>query len=148
MRIILDSVEEIYDSGSTKAIRSLETDTHPTGNIIFGGDTSSIETLNPHVNTTSVIAGSSGSSGYQEGVGSSAKFRVIEGIRLWNRTLLLVSDSGNHCLRYVERMSKRTGTFVGLCSSSGFINGVGTDARLDYPIDLVPDRTNPECIDC
>ena len=60
-----------------------------------------------------VIAGNVTQSGYAEGVQQAATFRRISSCLHLNRTSLLVVDSGNHCLRLVNRRSRQTSKFVG-----------------------------------
>lgn len=121
-------------------------DEYVRGNIIFGWDRYVIDTLNPKTKTARVIAGSLDSYGYQEGVGSNARFSKIYGMYQWNRTFLLVSDSGNSCVRYIDRVTRRSGLFAGQCSSPGFSDGIGSNARLNNPHDITLDKTNPSSV--
>ena len=40
-----------------------------------------------------------------------------------NKTSLLVVDSGNHCMRLVDRISHQTSPFVGSCTHAGYRDG-------------------------
>lgn len=63
-------------------------------------------------------------SGYSEGIGTSAKFTTITGFTQINGTSVIVADSGNHCLRVFDREVLRTSQFIGLCTSSGYRDGL------------------------
>lgn len=86
--------------------------------------------------TTSTIVGS-GSAGYYESVGTSAKFSVITGFTQINSTSVLVVDNNNHCLRIFDRGVLRTSRFVGSCRSNGFRNGAS--ALFTYPWSVIRD---------
>ena len=121
-------------------------DEYVSGNIIFGWDRYVIDTLNPKTKTARVIAGSLDLAGYQEGVGSNTRFNQIYGMYQLNRTFLLVSGTGNHCIRYIDRVTQRSGLFAGQCTASGFSDGIGSNARLNFPYDITLDRMNPSSV--
>lgn len=53
--------------------------------------------------------------GYIEAEGTLAKFSSIASLAQINRTMLVVSDTNNNCLRWVDRTSYQTSQFAGKC---------------------------------
>lgn len=110
----------------------MKEDGHHAGNILFV-DQFSIKTTDGQ--STSIVVGSDNDYGYVEGVGDAARFKTIFGFMQWNSSLLIVADSGNHCLRYVDRATKRTSHFVGQCQRSGMEDG--SNAKFNFPYALM-----------
>ena len=77
------------------------------------------------------IAGNESQSGYVEGVQRAARFRQIHSCLHLNKTSLLVVDSGNHCLRLVDRISHQTSQFAESCTQAGYKDG--NDPLFNYP---------------
>ena len=75
------------------------------GNIVYS-EGKSLKTTNGR--TKQLIAGDSGVYGYAEGIGVDAYFKYIASFLQLNSTTLLVVDSGNHCLRLVDRITTTT----------------------------------------
>lgn len=89
---------------------------------------------------TEIIAGSS-TSGYKEGVGEEARFKIMKGfVQLSNKTVV-VTDYYSHCLRQIDRPTRATSPFVGECEIflGGFKNGYGLDAHFKEPISVIKD---------
>lgn len=73
--------------------------------------------------------------GYVEGLGTEARFEFISDFLQVNETLLIVVDRSNFCLRKLDRETRQTSTFAGICRISGF----GT---LIYPTSIIKDVRN------
>lgn len=65
------------------------------------------------------IAGQPSIAGYEEGKGTEARFKTLVSLAQINKTTLILSDSGNGCLRSFNRMTGRTDTYAGYCSDQG-----------------------------
>ena len=104
------------------------------GNILFSDGhalkTSDGASLHP-------IVGNSKLYGYEEGTGSFARFRYIGGIYQLNRTHVVVSDYGNHCLRMVHRETNHTTIFMGRCGVRGYRDGVNPLFSHPWSINLL-----------
>ena len=85
------------------------------------------------------IAGT-GSSGFENGAGTSAKFIYPSGITIDGNNLYVV-DSNNHMIRKIVISTKVVSTFAG-SGTSGFTNGTGTAARFGSPTGIISDGTN------
>jgi streptogramin lyase len=78
------------------------------------------------------IAG--GSSGYQDGFGTSAKFNALYGVTVDSRGYVYVTEIG-HTIRRIAPNSEVT-TVAGASTVLGFADGTGTNARFNLPICL------------
>jgi DNA-binding beta-propeller fold protein YncE len=90
----------------------------------------------------STFAGT-GSSGFVNGVGDSAKFNGPIGVAISpDGTYALVADYGNHVIRKIMIATQVVSTFAGT-GSSGLVNGAGDSAQFKEPIDVAmsPDGT-------
>ena len=58
--------------------------------------------------------------GYKEGICETARFCHITGFVQLNSSTVLIVDSCNHCVRLVDRNSKKTLGFAGECTWPGF----------------------------
>ena len=98
---------------------------------------------------TTTIAGpptscSSDCAGYQEGVGSAARFYVVSGFLQLNSSTVVAVDQYSNCLRVINRDSKRTSQFAGKCSVHGFDDGVS--ATFHYPWSVIRDIRSPDLL--
>ena len=91
---------------TTQFVFDMEDDRYRSGNILFV-DQYSIKTTDG--TTTDVVVGSDINASYVEGVGAAARFKTIFGFTQWNSSLLVVADSGNHCLRFINRATNEIG---------------------------------------
>ena len=85
------------------------------------------------------FAGLANTPGSTDGVGSSARFRVPEGLALDASGNLYVSDRNNHTIRKVTPAGVVT-TLAGLAGTSGSSDGTGAGARFNRPLGLAVDR--------
>ncbi|MGQ9837227.1 MAG: NHL repeat-containing protein [Cyanobacteriota bacterium] len=75
-----------------------------------------------------------GRAGYRNGAANQAQFSAPQGL-LWDpKGGLWVADSGNHCLRYIDRQQQVT-TFAGSCVA-GYRDGDVTEAQFRVPVGL------------
>lgn len=75
-----------------------------------------------------------GTAGYQDGAADQAQFDAPQGL-LWDpEGGLWVADSGNHCLRHIDRQQQVT-TFAGTCVA-GYRDGDPTQAQFRAPFGL------------
>lgn len=82
---------------------------------------------------TTILAGSVNSSGYKNSIGVLAQFSSVASLFILNSTSILAVDSGNHCLRLLDRITLRVTDFVGRCTYMGFKDGYGVEAEFTYP---------------
>ncbi|MBK6608011.1 MAG: hypothetical protein IPG24_21655 [Leptospiraceae bacterium] len=59
---------------------------------------------------------------------------------------LFIADSGNHCIRKYEIATGSVTTVAGLCGTSGTLDGTGSAARFNFPIQISTDGTSFICM--
>jgi PKD repeat protein/sugar lactone lactonase YvrE len=79
------------------------------------------------------IAGTAGNYGSDDGVGPAASFAYPDGISMGSDGNLYVSDGGSNVIRKVTPDGVVT-TYAGVPNQTGFIDGVGSAARLNGPV--------------
>lgn len=94
----------------------MEVDEFTQGNVVYSVERQLRSVSIPDANST-VIAGSISQRGHREGTGEQALFRNITSFTQLDNSTMLVVDSGNYCLRYVDRHTDNTSTAVGMCGS-------------------------------
>ncbi|MCA1963279.1 MAG: hypothetical protein LDL31_04980, partial [Prosthecobacter sp.] len=83
--------------------------------------------------TVSLLAGTAGTAGSQNGTGAAATFNAPRGIVVDPAgTVAYVCDSGSHTLRRVTSAGVVT-TLAGLAGVAGFVNGTGAGANFNTP---------------
>lgn len=90
--------------------------------------------------TVSTIAGSAGSYGSNDGIGTAATFSLPYGITT-DGTNLYVADSQNRKIRKIVIASGMVSTLAG-SGTSGSADGTGTSATFSYPRGITTDGTN------
>lgn len=120
-------------------IRHLEIDRHVAGNILFI-DATKAQTTNG--SDTHVIVG--GTRGYREGVGQNAYLNDMHGFSQINSTHVLLADTLNHCLRFLNRVTEETSHYLGTCQSSGFVDG--EEPKFNKPWAVVQDPSHSSII--
>lgn len=90
--------------------------------------------------------------------GHDARFNEPHGIVVINELLLFVSDSSNHCIRRLYKMSNEevrwsVSTVFGKGQEKGYVNGLAREARLNCPAGLALNREKDliiadKCNDC
>ena len=91
--------------------------------------------------TVTILAGTVGSSGSANGVGTSAEFQRPYGITT-DGTNLYVADTNSHTIRKIGIDNRSVTTLAGTVGSSGSANGVGTLASFNFPKGITTDGTN------
>ncbi|HWE31009.1 MAG TPA: NHL repeat-containing protein, partial [Polyangia bacterium] len=86
-----------------------------------------------------MTATGSGSVGSTDGTGAAARFNTPEGIALDGAGFMYVADSWNHTIRKVELATGIVTTPYGKAGTPDAVDGLGTDARFDEPLDVVYD---------
>ncbi|MBN1497416.1 MAG: hypothetical protein JXA07_11640, partial [Spirochaetes bacterium] len=89
----------------------------------------------------SLLAGSPGNSGSSDGIATAARFYSPTGLTLIG-TDLYVTDGNNHTIRRIDLTTGEVNTIAGLARTSGSTDGIGTEARFNYPIDITNDGSN------
>jgi hypothetical protein len=85
--------------------------------------------------SVSTLAGLVLSPGSTNGVGSNALFNLPRGVSVSSDgSYALVADRDNHLIRKIILSTASVSSLAGLNSTSGSTNGVGSDARFNYPI--------------
>ena len=107
------------------------------GNLLFA-DGHALKTTDG--TTTSLIVGSSKSSGYLEDVGSKARFNEILSFLQVSSSLIVLADYGNRCLRNVDRTTNLTSPYSGNYTNRGDRDGV--DALFTGPTSIKLDVKN------
>jgi arabinan endo-1,5-alpha-L-arabinosidase len=83
--------------------------------------------------TISTIAGTAGTSGSADGVGSAARFHGPQGLALDGAGNLYVADTNNDTIRKVVLASGQVTTVAGQAGTSGSTDGTGGQARFFFP---------------
>ena len=107
---------------------------HPNGLMMFVADfrNNAIRKITISTSTVTTIAGN-GRYGYMDGVGSNAMFCQPAGVAAHPSGLtLFVGDSFNNAIRAI-RISTGVVTTLAGNSTPGFTDGVGTNARFNFP---------------
>ena len=81
----------------------------------------------------STLAGKAGVSGARNASGTSAEFHAPRGLVEFAPGVLLVCDSGNHCLRQIVIKNRAVSTFAGGLGVGGDVDGSVVNARFLYP---------------
>lgn len=81
----------------------------------------------------STLAGKAGVSGARNASGTSAEFHAPRGLTEFAPGVLLVCDSGNHCLRQIVVKNRAVSTFAGGLGVGGDVDGSIVNARFLYP---------------
>jgi hypothetical protein len=101
-----------------------------------------IVTVNmPGGGIVSNLAGTIGSPGFTNGVGTAATFKYPTGISFADADTALVADLFNHAIRKIVISTGATTTLAG-SGSSGFTNGVGTAAPFNNPDSVAVDGSS------
>ena len=95
-------------------ITYMEKDQFQPGNILYI-NSAAMKSLNTSHWQPHVIAGRDNFDEYQEGQGSNARFNFMESFYQRNSTTVIVADSGNNCVRIVDRITNTTSRLSGRC---------------------------------
>ena len=130
-------------SGSSNGIGTNSRFRHPHGVAIFpDGVYALVADYGNHlirrivISTASVttLAGVAGSAGSSNGIGTNGRFHLPNGISISpDGMFALVSSPGNHLIRRITISTACVTTLAGSAGVFGSTNGIGTNARLNYP---------------
>lgn len=79
------------------------------------------------------FAGQAGTAGHRDGDVRLARFSDPRGLAISSSGELFVADTGNHCIRRISP-SGQVSTYAGVPGTSGFRQGLGSDALFDAPV--------------
>jgi len=82
------------------------------------------------------IAGSATVSGFNDGVGSNARFKNPASITT-DGSDLYIADDGNHTIRKIILSTNNVITFSGTAGAVGFVDGIGAAARFYNPRGII-----------
>ncbi|NJO82104.1 MAG: hypothetical protein HC828_04405 [Blastochloris sp.] len=103
-----------------------------------------IRQLDVATGTVTTLAGTSGESGYVDGVGADVRFNNPGSIAMTaDGDLALVADTSHSLIRQIDVATGQVTTLAGDYFNPGWKDGIGTDAHLDLPVGiaLTPDGT-------
>ncbi len=110
------------------------------GSRLFAGDEQNFRIRSVEVSTASVGTFAGSTLGFQDGVGSAAQFRGLSGLTIDDQALY-ITDTTNHRIRKVDLETANVSTLAG-DGVGGFLDGMGTAARLNSPQDVTTDGSN------
>ena len=87
------------------------------------------------------FAGFPGDSSSTDGFGSYATFKSPTGVTS-DGSSLFVSDGYSGTIRKIDIATAEVTTLAGLSGDQSYADGVGSDARFDYPFGIVTDGTH------
>ena len=90
--------------------------------------------------TVTTLAGTAGTSGFTDGVGTNAEFFNPHGVAVDSSGNVYVADTYNHLIRKITSSGAVT-TLAGTAGISGFSDGVGTNAKFNYPHGVAVDSS-------
>ena len=90
----------------------------------------------------SVVCGSHKEAGFVDGIGNEAKLSIPTEMAFseLNKNILYFCDSGNHCIRKVNILTKQVSTIVGSPNKIGFKDGIGNKAKFYVPRGICVDK--------
>ena len=91
--------------------------------------------------TIQSIVGVPAERGYKESTGDAVRFGFITGFHQHGKNKVIMIDNGNHCVRVVDRSTRKSTAFAGLCSTEGWRDG--TKARFNSPTNIISDVMSP-----
>lgn len=129
--------------GSADGTGSVARFYNPSGVAVDANDNVYVADTNNHTirkitpsRVVTTIAGLAGSSGYEDGTGSQARFQYPWDVAVDSRGNVYVADTYNHKIRMIEPSGVVT-TFAG--GSLGSSDGIGRTATFNYPTGIAVD---------
>ncbi|XP_067940867.1 uncharacterized protein [Watersipora subatra] len=83
------------------------------------------------------LIGESGSRSYREGTYPEASFNVITGFVQVNWTHIMIVDSNNHCIRFLDQTTNSTSPYAGECQQAGDRSGQALTSQFNQPRQVV-----------
>ena len=99
-----------------------------------------INTTTPSPGVVTTIAGSAGSTGSNDGLGSAAQFNGPRGITIISGNYYVTDYSSNKTIRKIDSSGNVT-TFAGSAGVSGNTDGTGSAARFNWPEGITVDSS-------
>ena len=96
-----------------------------------------IRRISPYTTNVTTIAGD-GNAGFNDGMGTNAEFNNPSSVAVDASGNLYVADTGNNAIRRIDAITSKVTTLAG-SGSSGFSNGVGTNASFGLPFGICVD---------
>lgn len=119
-------------------MHSIEQDEFTVGNLLFA-DGSSLKTTNGTV--TKLIIGTASGSGLRDGVGRAIRLSAFNGfVQPMENYTVIIADTGNHCMRQLDRRSLTISGFSGSCGRPGYRDG--SDPLFNFVYDVIHDKKN------
>jgi sugar lactone lactonase YvrE len=133
MKSVTGSANGVGDIARFNSPDGLATD----GSNLYIADTNNhtIRKMDIATNDVSTLAGTALSSGYQDGLGATARFKSPQGICV-DGVNLYVTDKGNSSIRQIAKATGAVTTFAGPSSPTvtvGITDGIGSAARFGFP---------------
>ena len=135
-------------SGSTDGTGTAARFFHPDGVTNDGANLYVADTYNSTIRKivistggVTTFAGTAGSYGSMDGIGTAAEFYWFDGITC-DGSNLYVADTYNHTIRKIVISSAVVTTLAGCAASSGSTDGAGTAARFYHPRGITSDGSN------
>ena len=90
--------------------------------------------------SSTIIAGTINETGFADGTGQQVKFNQPAGVAVdWARGTAYIADTFNAVIRRVVLATGQTTTFLGTANMVGYVDDIGSAARLAHPRALVYD---------
>jgi sugar lactone lactonase YvrE len=87
------------------------------------------------------LAGVSGSNGYVDGSGTTAKFNTPIGVAVDSSGFVYVSDNDGHLIRKISTTGV-VSIFAGVASTAGYVDGTGGTAKFNKPAGIAFDSND------
>jgi hypothetical protein len=126
------TAEYLFDELGNRMAMTVSSASLPSGNDL------NLTSANAYVTT---IAGTAGTSGATDGIGSVARFDSPIGITT-DGINLYVADQNNHLIRKIVIATGQVTTLAGSAGMIGHDDGIGSAARFNYPSGITTDGTN------
>lgn len=111
------------------------------GHVVYFTESEVIRKMDLVSGVVTTIAGAHDTSGSADGVGTAARFSVLDGITTDGRNLYVV-DSYNNTIRKMDLSTGVVSTLAGMVGSTGVADGIGTAAKFARPSGITTDGSN------
>ena len=120
-------------------VSHIEPDLFIKGNILYI-DNSALKTTDGVTSVT--IAGHATTCYHHFAVGLLARFTELFGFRQISPSEVVAADSGQRCLKFIDRITLQVSRYAGYCGSSGYVTGT-SGARFSHPHTIISDIKRP-----
>ena len=108
---------------------------------VCDGGNNTIRKVEIATQNVTTFAGTAGTTGHTDAVGTSARFDYPSGITTDGYSLY-VTDMNNHTIRKISLATAEVTTLAGSAGNSGSSDGIGSAARFNGPQDVTTDGIN------